>query len=288
MKDLGDVHYFLGLQITRDESTITVTQTRYVLSLLQKFGLDGAKPVSTPMASSTSLTANEGALLSDQTYYRRLVGSLQYLTLTRPDISYAVNNICQFMQNPRDTHLLAVKRIFRYLKGTLNIGLNFVQTSLITLCGFCDADWAGSRDDRCSTTGFAIYMGDNLLSWGAKKQATVSRSTSEAKYHALASTIAKLMWFMHLLKSISYLIHAPTLYCDNISAINMAKNPVFHHRTKHIQIDIHFVREQVARGILFLQHISGPDQIVDIFTKPLCAAKFLPNRSKLFSSPISP
>ncbi|KAF5463234.1 hypothetical protein F2P56_019164 [Juglans regia] len=134
-----------------------------------------------------------GALLSDPTHYRRLVGLLQYLTLTHPNISYAVNNICQFMQNPRDTHLIAVKRIFRYLKGTLNIGLNFVQTPLIALRGFCDADWAGSRDDLRSTTGFAIYMGDNLLSWGAKKQATVSRSTAEVEYRALASTTAELM-----------------------------------------------------------------------------------------------
>ncbi|KAF5472656.1 hypothetical protein F2P56_009355 [Juglans regia] len=218
MKDLGDVHYFLGLQITRAASTITITQTRYLLSLLQKFGLDGAKLVSTPMVS--------------------------------------VNNICQFMQNPRDTHLIAVKRVFRYLKGTRNIGLNFVQTPLIALRGFCDADWAGSRDDRRSTTGFAIYMGDNLLSWGAKKQATVSRSTAEAEYRALASTTAELMWFMHLPKSIGYLILAPTLYCDNISAINMAKNPIFHHRTKHIEIDIHFVREQVARGTRRFQFLD--------------------------------
>jgi len=275
MKDLGDAHFFLGLQITRNESTITVTQTRYLLSLLQKFELAGAKPVSTHIASSTSLTVGEGTLLSDSTYYRRLVGSLQYLTLTRPDISYAVHNVCQFMHHPHDSHLIAVKRVFQYLKGTLNIGLHFVKTPPIALRGFCDADWAGSRDDRRSMTGFAIYMGDNLLSWGAKKQATMSRSTAEAEYRALASTTAELMWFIHLLKSIGYLLPAPTLCCDNLSAINMAENPVFHHRTKHIEIDVHFVREQVARGSLSLQHISGPAQIADIFTKPLCAATYL-------------
>jgi hypothetical protein len=122
--------------------------------------------------------------------------------LTRLNISYAVNNICQFMQHPWDTHLIAVKRIFRYLKGTLNIGLNFVKAPLlIALHGFCDADWAGSRDDHHSTTGFAIYISDDLLSWEAKKQATMSRSTAEAKYRALASTTTKLMWFIHLLKS---------------------------------------------------------------------------------------
>jgi hypothetical protein len=116
----------------------------------------------------------------------------------------------------------------------------------------------------------------------------MSRSIAEAEYCALTSTTAELMWFIHLLKSIGYLLPAPALYCDNLSAINMAKNPVFHHRTKHIEIDVHFVREQVARGILSLQHISGPAQIADIFTKPLCVAKFLPNRTKLFISPIPP
>jgi hypothetical protein len=140
IKDLGDAHFFLGLQITHDESTITVTQTHYLLSLLQKFGLAGAKPVSTPMAYGTLLTADEGTLISDSTYYRRLVGSLQYLTLTCPDISYAVHNVCQFMQHPRDSDLIHVKRVFRYLKGTLNIGLNFVKTPHIALRGFCDAD----------------------------------------------------------------------------------------------------------------------------------------------------
>jgi histone deacetylase 1/2 len=288
MKDLGDIHYFLGLQIARDATTITVTQTRYLVSLLQKFSLAGAKPVATPLASGTLLTATEGALLSDPTFYRQLVGSLQYLTLTRPDISYSVHRVCQYMHAPREPHLIVVKRIFRYLKGTLTLGLHLVHTPLIALHGFCDADWAGCHDDRRSTSGFAIYMGNNLLSWGAKKQATVSRSTAEAEYRALASTTAELMWFMNLLQSIGYCLPPPKLYCDNISAVTMAKNPVFHHRTKHIEIDVHFVRERVASGDLLLEHVAGPDQIADIFTKSLCSAKFVPNRDKLFIGSLPP
>jgi histone deacetylase 1/2 len=168
MKNLGDIHYFLGLQIARDESTFTVTQTRYLLSLLQKFGLDGAKPVSTPLASGASMSATDGVPLADPSHYRCLVGSLQYLTLTRPDISFTVHHVCRFMQAPHDTHLTAVKRIFRYLKGTLNVGLHYIRTPVHELRGFCDADWAGCRDDRRSTTGFAIFLGPNLISWGAK------------------------------------------------------------------------------------------------------------------------
>jgi hypothetical protein len=185
------------------------------------------------------------------------------------------------MQTPHDTHLIAVKRIFRYPKGTFNIGLHYIRNPIHELHGFCDADWAGCRDDRRSTTGFAIFLGTNLISWGAKKQATVSRSTAEAEYRALASTTAELMWFVHLLNAIGHCVPSPQLYCDNISAIHMAKNPVFHHRTKHIEIDVHFVRERVASGALSLAYITGSDQIADIFTKSLCATTFALNRAKL-------
>jgi hypothetical protein len=165
------------------------------------------------------------------------------------------------MQAPHDTHLTAVKRIFRYLKGTLNVGLHYIRTPVHELRGFCDADWAGCRDDRRSTTGFAIFLGNNLIYWGAKKQATVSRSTAEAEYRALPSTTAELMWFVHLLKNIGHCVPPPKLYCDNISAIHMAKNPVFHHRTKHIEIDVHFVKERVASGALSLAYIPGSNKL---------------------------
>ena len=192
------------------------------------------------------------------------------------------------MHAPREPHLIAVKRIFRYLKGTLNLGLHLVHTPLIALHGFCDADWADCHDDQRSTSGFAIYMGNNLLLWGVKKQAIVSRSTAEAKYRALASTTTKLMWFMNLLQSIGYCLPPPKLYYDNISAVTIAKNPVFHHRTKHIEIDVHFVRERVASGDLLLEHVAGPNKTANIFAKPLCSAKFVPNRDKLLIGSLPP
>jgi hypothetical protein len=192
------------------------------------------------------------------------------------------------MHAPREPYLIDVKRIFRYLKGTINLSLYLVHALLIALHGFCDADWAGCHDDRRSTSGFAIYMGNNMLSWGAKKQATVSRSTAEAEYRVVASTTAELMWFLNLLQSIGYCLPPLKLYCDNISAVTMAKNLVFHHRTKHIEIDVHFVRERVAHRDLLLEHVAGPDQTAYIFTKPLCSAKFVPNRDKLFIGSLSP
>lgn len=131
-------------------------------------------------------------------------------------------------------------------------------------------------------------MGNNLLSCGAKKQATVSRSTAEAEYRALASTIAELIWYTHLLKSLGYLLPTPTLHYDNKSALNIAKNPVFYHRTKHIEIDVHFVPEQVTCGVINLAHVSGQDQVANIFSKSLCSLKLTPNRSKLCVGPIPP
>ncbi|KAF5464385.1 hypothetical protein F2P56_014463, partial [Juglans regia] len=223
MKDLGNLHYFLGVQVTRTSEDLFLHQSRYLLSLLQRFGLDGVKPVSTPLASGQKFSAQEGILLENPTSYRQMVGTLQYLTLTRPDVAFAVNFVCQFMQAPREPHLQAVKRIFRYLKGTIHLGLHFIKSPLSAFQGYCDADWAGSRDDRRSTSGFAIYMGSNLLSWGAKKQTTVARSTAEAEYRSLASTTAELLWFMNLLTNLGYKLSAPTIHSDNISAISMAR-----------------------------------------------------------------
>ncbi|XP_042974603.1 uncharacterized mitochondrial protein AtMg00810-like [Carya illinoinensis] len=170
MNNLGDLYYFLGVRVARTSASLTLTQTKCLLSLLQRFGFEGVKAIST---RCTTLRP---------TLYRQMVGTLQYLALTRPDVAYAVSLVCQFIQTPRSPHLIAIKRIFRYFKGTLSLGLHFTQAPVSTLCSFCDVDWASSRDDKCSTTGFTIFMGNKLLSWGAKKQVIVARSTVEVEY----------------------------------------------------------------------------------------------------------
>lgn len=186
------------------------------------------------------------------------------------------------MQAPCAPHLQAVKRIFRYLKGTINLGLHFTKSPLSALQGYCDADWAGSVDDRRSISKFAIYMWSNSLSWGAKKQTTVARSIAEVEYRSLASTTAKILWFINLLTHLRYKLLAPILHSDNISAISMARNQVFHQRTKHIEIDIHFIREEVANGLINFAHILGQEQVADVFIKPLCSPRFVYNRDKLY------
>ena len=208
--------------------------------------------------------------IQDATNYRSVVGALQYLTLTRPDISYSVNKVCQYLHAPTTLHWAAVKRILRYLRHTTKLGLKICRSSSLLITAFSDADWAGCLDDRRSTGGFAIFLGANLVSWSARKQTTVSRSSTEAEYKAVANTTAEVMWIQTLLYELGIQTpQAAKLWCDNIGAKYLSANPVFHARTKHIEVDYHFVRERVARRLLEIEYISTKDQVADGFTKPL-------------------
>jgi hypothetical protein len=211
----------------------------------------------------------------DPTEYRRICGSLQYLTFTRPDITHAVNLVCQHFQTPTKKDLRAVKRILRYIKGTLTHGLRFLSQSSLTINAFCDADWAGCPTTRRSTTGYCIFLGSNCISWASKKQPTVSRSSTEAEYRALATTAAEITWLQHLFHELNITLERrPLLLCDNQSAIHLSHNPVLHARTKHIEIDYHYIREKVTAGNLILQYIPTRQQIADVFTKALCKDSF--------------
>jgi histone deacetylase 1/2 len=272
LKDLGDLHYFLGIEISKTRDGIILTQEKYANDVLKRVGMIHCKPVSSPLSTSEKLSRYEGTALGpkDSTNYRSVVGALQYLTLTRPDISFAVNKVCQFLHAPTTVHWMAVKRILRYLKQSTNLGLKISRSSSLRVSAFSDADWAGCSDDRRSTGGFAVFFGANLVSWSARKQATVSRSSTEAEYKALANATAEVMWIQTLLMELG--VSAPkaaTLWCDNIGAKYLSSNPVFHARTKHIEVDYHFVRERVAMKLLNIEYVSTKDQVADGFTKPL-------------------
>ena len=224
------------------------------------------------------------AFLNDPTSFCSLIGALQYLTFTRPDLSFAVNSLCQHMQSPTEGHLVAAKHVLRYVQGTLSHGVLF-QPGPRVLTAFTDSDWAGNPVDRRSTTGFLVFLGNNLITWSSKKQPTVSRSSTEAEYRSLAIGAAELAWIRMLLCDFGVILPSlPVIWCDNTSAIALASNPVFHARTKHVEVDYHFVRERVVRGDLRVLFISTNDQLADLLTKALPAPRFLELSSKLLSS----
>jgi hypothetical protein len=214
--------------------------------------------------------------------YRRIVGSLIYMTITRPDLSYAVGVVSQFMQTPRKPHLDAVRRILRYIKHTLHCGIFYEAKNQLQVHGYTDADWVGNVSDRRSTNGFLFSFGSGAVSWSSKKQPTVALSSTEAEYRGAAIAACEVVWLQKLLSDLGLLVNAPVvIYCDNISSILLANNPVYHARTKHIEVHYHFIREKVLAKKIDLIHVSTEDQVVDIFTKALGTDKLKKFRKML-------
>ncbi|KAL1224865.1 Retrovirus-related Pol polyprotein from transposon RE2 [Cardamine amara subsp. amara] len=200
--------------------------------------------------------------------YQRLVGRLIYLTITKPDISFAVNQVSQHMQAPSKHHWGMVDRILRYLKGRPRKGIWMGRNNSTDVVGYCDSDWEGDKVDRKSTTGYCTLFGGNLVTWRSKKQKMISRSSADAEYRAMANTTGQLVWIKGLLKDLGIESSEPiTLHCDNQAAIHIASNSVFHERTKHIEVDCHYVREKVEAGTILPTFVRSMDQLADIFTK---------------------
>ncbi|KAJ6733370.1 hypothetical protein OIU74_005177 [Salix koriyanagi] len=218
----------------------------------------------------------------DTTRFRQIVGALQYLTFTRPDICYAINKVCQFMHAPTEDHWAAVKHILRYLKGTSSFGLHLTRDPTLTLHGYTDADWAGSVEDQKSTGGYIVFLGTTPISWKSGKQRTVARSSTEAEYKALADGTAEVLWLRYLLTDLCVSpSSATTIWCDNLGATYLSANPIFHARTKHVEVDYHFVRDRVTKKEIQIRFIPSKDQLADVLTKPLATTVFTSLRSKL-------
>ncbi|XP_073101446.1 secreted RxLR effector protein 161-like [Elaeis guineensis] len=234
----------------------------------------GCKPATTPI-NQNHRTVTDGGASVDQKRYQRLVGRLIYLSHTRPDIAYAVSVISQYMHDPRESHMERAFRVLCYLKGCPGRGLLFSQHNTFQVERFTDADWAGSLDDRRSISGYCTYVGGNLVIWRSKKQSVVARSSAEAEYRAMALGIYELLWLQKLLQELQLLNKFPLrLYCDNKAAIEIVSNPIQHDRTKHIEIDRHFIKEKINQDQICITYIRSSDQVADILTKGLSSLSF--------------
>jgi hypothetical protein len=275
MSDLGLLHHFLGIEVYQEKSGIFICQRRYAENILKKFSMYGCKTVDIPLVVNEKLKKEDGGKLVDESLYRSLVGSLFYLTATRPDLMFAAGLLSRFMSKPSHLHLGAAKRVLRYIMGTLEHGIKFEKNAKIEVKGYCDSDWAGSVDDMKSTSGYVFSLGSGVISWCSKKQDTVAQSSAEAEYLAAGLATQQSLWLRRILEDIgekqeeSLLLH-----CDNKSAIAMAKNPVFHSRTRHINIKHHFIRSVIEDGDVQLVFCSSQDQLADIFTKALPRGRF--------------
>ncbi len=270
MTDIGLMAYYLGIEVKQKEEGIFISQESYAREILKKFKMDDCKSISTPVECGVKLSKHDKGESVDPTFFKSLVGSLRYLTCTRPDILYAVGLVSRYMENPTTTHFKTAKRILRYIKGTIDFGLLYSFSNDYKLVGYSDSDCGGDIDDRKSTTGFVFFMGDTAFTWMSKKQPIVTLSSCEAEYVAATSCVCHAVWLRNLLKELSMTQEEPTKICvDNKSAIALAKNPVFHDRSKHIDIRYHYIRECITRKDVQVEYVKSQDQIADIFTKPL-------------------
>ncbi|KAK3012421.1 hypothetical protein RJ639_010652 [Escallonia herrerae] len=282
IKDLGKLNYFLGMEVAGSNKGIYISQRKSTLDLPKETGMLGCKPVDTPMDPTCKLGTKEGSTPVDKGRYQCLVGRLIYLSHTRPNIAFSVSVVSQFMNNPTEEHLDAVYRILRYLRMTPGKGLFFKKGYRKNIDIYCDADWAGSITDRRSTSGYCTYVWGNLVTWRSKKQSVVSRSSAEAEFRAIALSICEGMWLKRLLEELKITCEGSIkVFCDNQASINIAKNPVHHDRTKHVEIDRHFIREKIEGGIIQMVYIPSSHQTADILTKALPKVNFDNLNSKL-------
>ncbi|GJW94577.1 retrovirus-related pol polyprotein from transposon TNT 1-94 [Tanacetum coccineum] len=273
MSMMGELKFFLGLQVNQSPCGICISQSQYAIELLKKHGLDECVSMSTPMATER-LDADLQGTPTDQTTYRRMIGGLMYLTASRPDIAYATFVCARYQARPTVKHLKEVKRIFRYLRQSYNMGLWYPKDSGFELIAYSDADHAGCKDDCKSTSGGLQFLGEKLVSWSSKKQDCTAMSTAEAEYVSLSACCAQVIWMRTQLLDYGYKYNRIPMYCDSKSAIAISCNPVQHSKTKHIDIRYHFIKEHVEKGTVELYFVGTEYQLADLFTKALPKERF--------------
>ncbi|GKV28920.1 hypothetical protein SLEP1_g37906 [Rubroshorea leprosula] len=275
MSDLGLMHYYLGIEVDQSATGIFISQKKYVQDILDRFRMKDCNPVSTPIDVGMKLVKNPEGKKVNSTLYKQIVGSLMYLTATRPDIMHVVSLINRYMESPKEMHLLAAKRILGYLKGTVEYGLFYKKGEKSNMFGFTDSDFARDVDDRKSTSGYVFMMGTTAVSWSSRKQLIVTLSTTEAEFVAATSCACQVIWLLRILEECHSKQEEPLIiFCDNNSTIKLSKNPILHGRCKHIDVRNYFLRDLVKEGVIDLVYCRSEDQLADIFTKPLKLSAF--------------
>jgi hypothetical protein len=281
MSMIGELSYFLGLQIKQMKNGTFVSQGKYIKDMLKKFGMEDAKGISTPIGTSGSLDKDLSGNMMDQKMYRSMIGSLLYVTASRSDVMFSVCMCARFQASPRESHLKATKRILRYLKHTQDVGLWYLKSANFELIGYSDSDYAGDKVERRSTLGTCQLLGRSLVSWSSKKQNSISLSTTKVEYVTAGSCCAQILWMKATLKNFGIKFKQVPLLCGNESVVKLTNNPVQHQRTKHIDVRHHFIRDHQQKGDICIESVGTNDQLADIFTKPLDEKKFCKLRNEL-------
>ncbi|GAA0169316.1 transmembrane signal receptor [Lithospermum erythrorhizon] len=283
MTDLGGMNYFMGIEVIQRQNGIFICQKQYTEAVLKRFGMFDCKPVGTPMATGLKIDQESEGKMVDDTLYKQIVGSLMYLTNTRPDIMHATCLISRYMSNPTELHLQAAKRILRYLKGSMQLEIMYQKSNIKgELLAYTDSDYAGDCDDRRSTSGYAFILNSGAVAWGSRKQPIVTLSTTEAEYVAATACACQLLWMRRVLKALKHEEkECIEIKSDNSSTIKLSKNPVMHGRCKHIDVRYHFLRDMVKEGTITLSYCRSEDQVADVMTKALKVETFLKQRKAL-------
>jgi hypothetical protein len=282
MTDLGKMRFFLGIEILQKSEGIFVCQQKYATDILKKFTMSESKPVNSPIVPGSKIHRDVNGAAVDDTYFKQIVGSLMYLTATRPDIMFSVSLISMYMSKPTELHLQAAKRILRYLKGTVSYGIFYKKGGEEELLAFTDSDYAGDEEDSKSTSGYVFLLSSGAVSWMSKKQPIVALSTTEAEFVAAAASACQAVWMRRVLRNLSHDQEGSTsIMCDNSSTIKLSKNPVMHGRSKHIRVRFHFLRDLAKDGEVELVYCPTQEQVADLMTKALKLEAFQKLRKKM-------
>jgi hypothetical protein len=281
MSMIGELGFFLGLQVKQAKDGTFICQSKYVNGLIKRSDMSNSKPIKTPMATNVHLDLDEGEKLVDLKLYRSMIGIFLYVTAFRPDILFSDCMCSRFQASAKECHMMTVNRILRYLRQTPNICLWYPKCAKFILIGYSDSDYVSCKIDRKSTSGTCQLLGRSLVSWSSKKQNSIALSTAEAEYVSTGICCVQLLWMKQTLLDYGVKFNYIPLLWDNESSMKIATNPVQHKRTKHIDIRHHFLRDHVSKGDIMMEGVRTDNQLVDIFTKPLNETRFCNLRSEL-------